>query len=246
MWVRAAGVERCFPRENRNARMDAKDRSALQNSAVEVFCVAAHLATLRAYDVQGPFLEFGCFKGFSTAILSVACHQLGLQMHVFDSFSGLPPSDSAYYRKGEFAGSREEVEANVAAYGNGHSVLYHEGFFAETLPQFAAKQICCIWMDVDLESSSRDVMTILPRLDRCGTVFSHEAPARLFGHQGIEMERSPEGVVPPIVDAFADAGRPLAARHLYGNTGAFWDSSAGIGPLATSALLAIRDLALSL
>jgi hypothetical protein len=246
LWVHAASVERYFPRENREAGIEAKDRSALQSSATEIFCIAAHLATLRAHGVPGVFAEFGCFKGFSTAILSHACHHLGLEMHVFDSFSGLPPSRSAYYKQGEFAGSRAEVEANVSAYGNPAPVRYHAGYFADTLPEFAEMLICCLWIDVDLESSSRDVMTVFPRLDGRGVVFSHEAPAPLFGTDGLDLERSPEAVIPPIVDAFAEADRPIAARHLDGYTGAFWDSSIGIAPLATTALLDLRDLALSL
>jgi O-methyltransferase len=246
LWVRAVLVERYFPRENQNASLDDKDRSALQNSAIEVFCVGAHLATLSAHGVPGRFVEFGCFKGFSTAILSYGCHQLGMAMDVFDSFAGLPPSTSAYYRAGDFRGSRAEVEANVATYGSHQPVTYHEGFFADSIPAFAEKQVCCIWMDVDLESSSRDAMAILPRLDRCGAVFSHEAPAEIFGGGTISAIRAPEAVVPPIVDAFAAAGRPLAGRHIYGNTGAFWDSERGISPLSTEGLLSLRDLALTL
>ncbi len=246
LWLRAAQVERYFPRENTGAALDAKDRSSLQNSAEEVFCVAAHLTTLHSYGVRGSFAEFGCFKGFSTAILSYGCHQLGLAMHVFDSFEGLPPSESSYYRQGDFTGSLAEVERNVAAYGDPRPVTYHVGFFSDSLPTFDEQQLACIWMDVDLESSSRDVMTILPRLDPRGVVFSHEAPAELFVDGRVTAVAAPEAVVPPIVNAFAADNRPLAGRHMHGNTGAFWDAERGIPPLSTPALFALRDLALSL
>ena len=218
----------------------------MQNSGIEVFSVGAHLATLRTHGVSGCFLEFGCFKGFSTAILSDACHQLGMPMHVFDSFAGLPSSDSSYYRAGEFMGSLTEVQANVAAYGQPQVVEYHEGFFAETLPHFDAESANCIWMDVDLESSSRDAMQVFPRLDRRGVLFSHECPPELFADGRIEATRAPESVVPPILDAFAEAGRPVAGRHIHGHTGAFWDAELGIPPLPTRALLAVKDLALDL
>ena len=165
LWMRAAFVERHFPRENKEVAVTAKDRSGVQNSAAEVFCIGAHLAVLRSHGVPGSFAEFGCFKGFSTAILSDACHQLGIGMHVFDSFAGLPPSESSYYEEGEFAGSLDEVRANVAAYGRPAAVTYHPGFFSESLPGFSETSMC-IWMDVDLESSSTDAMKVLPRLDR--------------------------------------------------------------------------------
>ena len=151
-------MERYFPRENDLASLDDKDRSGVQNSALEVFAIAADLVTLHAHHVEGPFLEFGCFKGFSTAILSDACHQLGIVMHVFDSFSGLPPSDSSYYHEGEFAGSLPEVRCNVVAYGRPQPIVFHEGFFADTLSGFTEPHVMCLWMDVDLESSSADVM----------------------------------------------------------------------------------------
>jgi O-methyltransferase len=246
LWMRARSVELYFPRENDRAGVQDKDRSGVQNSALEVFCVAAHLATLTGHGVTGPFLEFGCFKGFSTAILSDACHQLGLDMHVFDSFAGLPPSASSYYREGDFTGSRAEVEENVSAYGAPRPVTYYEGFFADSLPGFRAPRVGCIWMDVDLESSSRDVMTVFPRLDPRGAVFSHEAPADIFSEGELIIDDAPEAVVPPIVEAFASADRPLAARHVHGHTSAFWDARAGIPPLATPAMLALRDLALTL
>ena len=246
LWIRAAFVERYFPRENDLASLDDKDRSGVQNSALEVFAIAAHLVTLHAHQVEGAFLEFGCFKGFSTAILSDVCHQLGITMHVFDSFSGLPPSDSSYYHEGEFAGSLAEVRRNVVAYGRPQPVVFHEGFFSETLSGFSEPRVMCMWMDVDLESSSRDVMTVLTHLDRRGVLFSHECPPEVFAEGGIHADRTPEQVVPPILDAFAAAGRPVAGRHVAGHTGAFWDADSGIAPLPTPALLALRDLALSI
>jgi hypothetical protein len=246
LWLRAAFVERYFPRENAGADTDAKDRCAVQNSAVEVYAVAAHLATVAAYGVEGPLLEFGCFKGFSTAILSDACHQLGRTLHVFDSFAGLPPSDSAYYRAGDFAGGRAEVEANVGSYGRSAPVRYHQGFFADSIPTVPLSNVAQLWMDVDLESSAKDVMEVLPHVDRRGAVFSHECPGEAFSGDRIVSERSPETVIPPILDAFAALGRPVAGRHIHGYTGAFWDAEVGIPVLPTSALLRLRDLALAM
>ena len=246
LWVRAAFVERYFPRANVGTDTDAKDHSAVQNSAVEVYAIASHLITIAAYKVDGPLLEFGCFKGFSTAILSDVCHQLGRTLHVFDSFAGLPPSDSTYYRAGEFAGGRPEVEENVRTYGRSAAVQYHEGFFADTIPKADLPAIAQLWMDVDLESSARDVMVLLPRLDRRWTLFSHECPAEAFAGDRILSERSPDAVIPPILNAFAAAARPVAGRHVYGYTGAFWDAESGIPVLPTPALLALRDLAMEL
>jgi len=245
LWVRAAFIEEYFPRENDDASIDDKDRSAVQNSGLEVFAIATHLATLHAHGVAGVFAEFGCFKGFSTAVLSDACHQLGVPMHVFDSFQGLPPTDSEYYAAGDFAGSRAEVESNLVEFGRLAPVTFHEGFFSDSLGDFTEPRIMTMWMDVDLESSAKDVLTILPRLDQRGVLFSHECPGELFAGRLREVVASPDQVIPPIVAAFESVGRTLCGRHIAGNTGAFWDADEGIAPLPTGALLQLRDLALA-
>ena len=66
-----------------------------------------------------------------------------------------------------------------------------------------------------------------------------------FTDTGVHSPRTPEQVIPPILDAFEAAGRRVAARHIAGHTGAFWDADTGIAPLPTPALLALRDLAVS-
>jgi O-methyltransferase len=40
--------------------------------------------------VEEEFAEFGCFEGYSSAMLSYACRELELKMHILDSFEDLP------------------------------------------------------------------------------------------------------------------------------------------------------------
>src|SRR5262249_23616882 len=143
VWTKARFVERHFPRPNRNSSDGAKDAVAVASSALEMFAISAHLATLVSYGLTGSLLELGCFKGFSTAILSEACFQLGLTLDVFDSFEGLPSSSSGYYRPGEFAGSLEEVTRNIAEFGRLAVTRFHRGLFAETLPVYSGTDIVC-------------------------------------------------------------------------------------------------------
>src|SRR5207244_1856117 len=56
-----------FPRTTSSS---GKDHDAVASSAREHFLIAHHLMTLKAHGVEGDFLEFGCFKGFSTSCLS--------------------------------------------------------------------------------------------------------------------------------------------------------------------------------
>ena len=114
--------------------------------------IAHHLFVLKSRGLTGAFAEFGCYQGYSTAMLSYACRLLAIPMHVFDLFAGLPGSDSTFYRSGEFAGSLADVTAHVDIYGAREMVTFHPGYFADTLSAFAMPDLIMLWMDVDLES----------------------------------------------------------------------------------------------
>jgi len=213
-----------------------KDAIATGTSIEEVITIAHHLFVLREHRVEGRLAEFGCFKGFSTALLSNACFELDIEMDVFDSFAGLPPSESSYYKEGEFMGTLEEVKRNVAEFGRLNRVNFHPGFFSDTLSQIEISPMC-IWMDVDLASSSRDVMGVLERLPRKSCLFSHECTERHFHGGAIQQGSGADEVVPPIVEAFRRAGRNITGRYLCGYTGAFWDKDVSWPVLPTSAVL---------
>jgi hypothetical protein len=102
----------------------------------------------------------------------------------------------------------------------------------------------CIWMDVDLESSSREAMAVFPYLPPLSCVFSHEWSEENFSGDRIIAPRGPESVIPPIVAAFGGAGRRVTGRFIGGQTGCFWDIDRGIPPLPTPSLLRLRDLAI--
>jgi O-methyltransferase len=215
--------------------------NAAASSAREIFLIAHHLMTLKAHGVEGDFLEFGCFKGFSTSCLSFACRLLDIRMHVFDSFEGLPASDSNYYSTGDYAGSFDEVTKNVENFGSPQVVTWHRGFFADVVPKINIQSIASLWLDVDLESSSQDVMGILPQLHPKGCVFSHECCPEYFDKDGtITAERSPDLVLCPIKTAFMADNRRPTGRYLTGYTGVIWDEGRSIPP-PTPAMLRLYD-----
>jgi O-methyltransferase len=122
----------------------------------EIISTIHHLYVLNSYGVPGAFAEFGSFKGYSASMLSWACASLGIEMHIFDSFEGLPPSASAFYRAGDFAGSLEEVRHNIELFGAVENVVFHKGYFHDSLRNCAMPRLISLWMDVDLQNSSRD------------------------------------------------------------------------------------------
>ena len=239
-WSHFTFVEERFPKFNEIGKYGDKDFLARQNSKNEMLSIAHHLYCLCSYDLSGDLAEFGCFKGYSSSMLSFACSLLGTRMHIFDSFSGLPPSDSTYYRAGDFSGSLEEVQGNLALFGSPECVTMHPGYFKDTLG-LAVPLLKCLWMDVDLAASAADVMRALPSLIPEGPVFSHECAPENF-KDGIVFQRHADSVVPPIADGFRALGSDVAGRFLYGNTGAFWRPGVGFPVLSNEVLMQLIKL----
>lgn len=241
VWAHFKFVHRYFPDVNFCVDNTSKDRCCKACSAPEMMGIANHLYVLQSYGVDGDFAEFGCFKGFSSSMLSYACDVLGIRMKIFDSFEGLPSSDSIYYAAGDFAGSLTEVKANIERFGRPQAVSFHKGFFSDTLTGFADR-LMMLWMDVDLGSSATDAMTILDRVDERGAVFSHECKPVHFADGEVVPLHGPDQVVGPIVDAFGRLGRPIRGRMMTGDTGSFWQPDKSVPVLAQSALMKLIRL----
>lgn len=236
-----AFVERYFPTSNRNAAPGAPDYHCKPNSIRELFAIIHQLYVLRSWGVTGDFAEFGCFKGYSSAMLSFACEQLGIRMHIFDSFEGLPPAEGSGYAAGEYAGSLEEVRENVRRFGALDAVTFHKGFFADTFRAWRPPALMCLWMDVDLEVSARDLMVIADQVDPRATLFSHECPAEIFDNGIIRNEPRPDNPIPPMLVRHEELGRPLTGRYVSGYTGSFWPRSGGIPAVDNDVLMRLTD-----
>ena len=229
-------VEKHFPAANPRARVGAADFHGKPNSVRELFPIIHQLYVLRSFGIDGDFAEFGCFKGYSSSMLSFACQQLGITMHIFDSFEGLPPAEGSGYQAGQYAGSLDEVQENVTRFGAVGSVQFHKGFFSDTFRHWRPPTLMCLWMDVDLEVSSRDLMVVADRLDPRGTVFSHECPAAIFQDGRIVSPPSPDNPVAPMLARFEELGQSLTGHYVSGFTGAFWRKEGGIPAANTDAL----------
>lgn len=141
--------------------------------------------------VKGPIIEFGCYKGGSSAKLSLISKLTRRKLYIFDSFEGLPVPDKedkkhhivpwidsrkeAIYKKGLYSGSLDEVKNNITQYGCIDVCSFHKGYFEETLPTFNMKA-ACICMDVDYIKSAKTVLQYMwPQLKDKGILFTHEA-----------------------------------------------------------------------
>jgi O-methyltransferase len=136
-------------------------------------------------NLLGDVAEFGCYKGFSSSSLSLACRAVGRRLFVFDSFEGLPDrgevrailnGDLLKYKRGDFTGTLDEVRSNIAKYGDLQSCVLVAGFFDETLPRLSDERFVLIFEDADLPSSVRSVLRwAWPRLQPGCLFYTHEA-----------------------------------------------------------------------
>ena len=230
-------VERHFPQTNRTTAPGSTDFHCKPNSIRELFAIIHQLYVLKSWDVEGEFAEFGCFKGYSSAMLSYACRQMGLKMRIFDSFEGLPPAAGSGYEAGQYAGSLDEVHDHVARFGASEVVEFHKGFFADTFRDWRPPRLMCLWMDVDLEVSARDLMVVADQLSPEATLFSHECTADIFQDGAIVTAPSPDNPIPPMLERHEEIGRQLTGRYIAGYTGAFWPQEGGIPVMDTDVLM---------
>ena len=158
-------------------------------------------------EVEGDVVECGCFRGGSTANLSLACELVGRRLIVYDSFEGLPPprTGDRYAgpeTEGYLAASLEEVRENVRSHGAIECCEFRKGWFEDTLPTHASPIVLC-FLDVDYEASLRECVLCLwnhltPRgylfideyvlLDYCALFWSERFWRRHF-------ERVPPGLI---------------------------------------------------
>jgi O-methyltransferase len=155
------------------------------HSPLQFAIIADHLLAL---GVPGDIIQCGAFKGGSTAKLSVLAALTGRRLIVCDSFEGLPRTEESTQRHvsfgdqpdyvfgaGEYAGSLDEVRANVTRAGDIGVCTFVKGWFQDTLPGLDARP-ALVFTDVDYVASARDCLRWLwPRLAPGGLWFTHEA-----------------------------------------------------------------------
>ncbi|UCE43022.1 MAG: class I SAM-dependent methyltransferase [Candidatus Aminicenantes bacterium] len=183
-------------------------------------------------DVPGPIVECGCYKGGSTAKLSLLAEHTQRKLYVFDSFEGLPePKDEkeAYvkqdgfsgqkyrFQAGQYKGTLDEVKNNVAQFGNLEVCEFIPGFFSESLTAFSVEP-AFVFIDVDLVSSARDCLRALwPLLKPGGYFFTHEAmyPSYIEGILDREWWRENLDQCPPVIFGAGSGLSPIADTIAY-------------------------------
>lgn len=142
-------------------------------------------AVLARKGLAGEVAEFGSFKGGSTARLSLACAETRKRLLVFDSFDGLPepgPGDRLHrirrareFRRGEYRGALDEVQANVRRAGRLDVCEFVPGWFEDSLAAHPLPALSVALVDVDLVASTRrGLEAVWPAIVPGGVVFVHD------------------------------------------------------------------------
>ncbi|MBX9792465.1 MAG: TylF/MycF family methyltransferase [Pirellulales bacterium] len=118
-------------------------------------------------NLPGDFLEAGVWKGGTAAMLAKLIREQSphaRELHLFDTFTGMPPTHEAdtYYKGGEFADtSLEKVRAAV----NAEFVRFHPGRVPETFGECGELSLAFAHIDLDVYQSIRDATAfVYPRL----------------------------------------------------------------------------------
>jgi len=128
---------------------------------------------------EGVIVEAGCWKGGTTANLSLVADIVGRDLIVYDSFEGLPAATEGdrwanAFGEGAFRGELEEVRGNVERLGVIERCQFRKGWFADTLGGHT-EPIVAAFLDVDYQASMHDcVLGLWPHLTDTGYLFIDE------------------------------------------------------------------------
>jgi O-methyltransferase len=127
------------------------------------------------------FVEAGCWQGGSTAKFSILCDQLGIELHVYDSFEGVGDLSDADRAKewdyeGQYASPEGVLRENLSRYGRPLVCRIFKGWFSATLKQGRTPDaIRVAYIDCDIAKGTRDALEgIVPRLAPDGVIFSQD------------------------------------------------------------------------
>lgn len=146
---------------------------------------AAIVSLLRkSLQRPGHVVEAGCHEGSTSGVLLDGMRSTDKQLHLYDSFDGLPDSSGC---GGQMVASQHRLRAALLQRFEHEPsrlsrVHVHPGWFCDTMPQQLPDEICFGFVDCDLfDSVLQSVPHILERLT--GTLVIHDLTHDRWGEQ---------------------------------------------------------------
>ena len=161
----------------------------VSTSKTDGLFLAEALFSIDAPD--GEVVECGCYAGGSTAKLSILSKITGRPLRIFDSFAGLPDTDTSYTRdyniresqawmskwtKGMYKAKMEYVQENIKRFGELSVCQFYPGWFDATLTKENLPELIAFaFADVHLATSARTCLeAIWPTMCKNAVYFSHD------------------------------------------------------------------------
>jgi O-methyltransferase len=130
----------------------------------------------RTRGLGGEMAEVGVFRGESAKL--IARFKGDVPLHLFDTFAGMPETDSArdnIHQRGDFREtSLQLVQGRLRNHGQ---IYFHPGYFPQTALEagLSDRTFCFVHLDMDIYRSTLDGLNFFyPRLIPGGAIISHD------------------------------------------------------------------------
>jgi len=113
----------------------------------------------------GGAAQVGVYKGGSAKLIGLALKGSGVELHLFDTFEGMPAVDASIdlHKKGDFSDTSLEAVQQVTQ--GGTPVHLYKGIFPQTAGPVEGKRFSFVYIDTDIYTSTRDSLAFFyPRL----------------------------------------------------------------------------------
>ena len=127
------------------------------------------------HNVPGAIVECGVLDGGTAALMAFGSSKSGREVHLFDSWQGLPDTTEKDGRgskawAGDVVGSQSRVKAVMRRINiKRERLIFHKGWFADTFPNAKVDRVALLHIDADFYESVRlSIETWFPKLSEGG------------------------------------------------------------------------------
>lgn len=116
-------------------------------------CFVLYQLALNARNLPGSVAEVGVYRGGSARILTDVFAGAGKTVNLFDTFEGMPPTDSSLdlHREGDFNDTSVDVVKKQLDGFDNYSLF--KGRFPTTAQAVSSERFCMVHIDVDIYKS---------------------------------------------------------------------------------------------
>jgi O-methyltransferase len=132
-------------------------------------CFMLYQLVKYAIGMDGDIAEIGVYKGGTAKLIAKTAAETAKTVHLFDTFSGMPPTDMMkdLHKEGDFSDAPlDDVKMYLKDCSN---VRFYPGIFPATSDKVSKLQFCFVHIDVDIYKSVMDCCEFFyPRMVKGG------------------------------------------------------------------------------